>query len=115
MTINEAAAGAHGDTVPIADGSGATFDRGFFGHPRGLGFLAGTEMWERFSFYSMQSLLMLYMAKYLLLPENEGKVAGIGIYRSVLEGIFGPMTNLALAAQTFGLHPGHPVDRGLAR
>ena len=106
MTINEAAAGAHGDTVPIADGSGATFDRGFFGHPRGLGFLAGTEMWERFSFYSMQSLLMLYMAKYLLLPENEGKVAGIGIYRSVLEGIFGPMTNLALAAQTFGLYSG---------
>ena len=106
MTINEAAAGVHGDTVPIADGSGATLDRGFFGHPRGLGFLAGTEMWERFSFYSMQSLLMLYMAKYLLLPENAGKVAGIGIYRSVLEGIFGPMTNLALAAQTFGLYSG---------
>ena len=106
MTVNEAAAGAHGDTVPIPTGAGATTDRAFFGHPRGLGFLAGTELWERFSFYSMQSLLMLYMTKYLLLPENSGKVVGLGIYRSVLEGVFGPMTDLALAAQTFGLYSG---------
>ena len=106
MTVNETAAGVHGETVPIASGAGATTDHAFFGHPRGLGFLAGTELWERFSFYSMQSLLMLYMTKYLLLPQNSGKVAGLGIYRSVLERIFGPMTDLALAAQTFGLYSG---------
>lgn len=81
-------------------------DRAFFGHPKGLGFLAGTEMWERFSFYSMQSLLMLYMTKYLLTDANVGKVAGLATYRSVLERIFGPMTDLALAAQTFGLYSG---------
>ncbi len=96
----------HGETVPIASGAGATTDHAFFGHPRGLGFLAGTELWERFSFYSMQSLLMLYMTKYLLLPQNSGNVAGLGLYRSVLERIFGPMTDLALAAQTFGLYSG---------
>ena len=106
MTTEDAVAGAHGDTVPIPSGAGATADHAFFGHPRGLGFLAGTELWERFSFYSMQSLLMLYMTKYLLLPENSGKVVGLGIYRNVLESIFGPMTHLALAAQTFGLYSG---------
>ena len=106
MTTKDAAAGVHGETVPVSSGAGATTDHAFFGHPPGLGFLAGTELWERFSFYSMQSLLMLYMTKYLLLPENSGKVAGLGVYRSVLERIFGPMTDLALAAQTFGLYSG---------
>lgn len=106
MTDKDAAAGAHGDTVPIAGAANATLERGFFGHPRGLGYLAGTELWERFSFYSMQSLLMLYMTKYLLIDGNSTKVAGLDGYRSVLERIFGPMTELALAAQTFGLYSG---------
>ena len=39
-----------------------------FGHPRGFAFLFATEMWERFSYYGMRSLLVLYMVKYLLLP-----------------------------------------------
>ena len=81
-------------------------DTAFFGHPRGLGYLAGTELWERFSYYGMKALLMLYMVKYLLLPEREGQVVGLARYRSVLEGMFGPMTDLALAAQTFGLYSG---------
>ena len=106
MTTKDAAAGVHGETIPDPSAAGATTDHAFFGHPPGLGFLAGTELWERFSFYSMQSLLMLYMTKYLLLPQNSGKVAGLGVYRSVLERIFGPMTDLALAAQTFGLYSG---------
>jgi POT family proton-dependent oligopeptide transporter len=108
MTISDTSTGPAGQT--IADPTGAHIERSsdtaFFGHPRGLGYLAGTELWERFSFYAMQSLLMLYMTKYLLLPENAGKVAGLATYRSVLEGVFGPMTDLALAAQTFGLYSG---------
>src|SRR6188768_1321642 len=36
-------------------------DRGFFGHPRGLATLFFTEMWERFSYYGMRALLILYM------------------------------------------------------
>src|SRR5213595_1335644 len=37
------------------------FDRGFFGHPRGLSTLFFTEMWERFSYYGMRALLILFM------------------------------------------------------
>jgi proton-dependent oligopeptide transporter, POT family len=36
-------------------------DRGFFGHPRGLSTLFFTEMWERFSYYGMRALLLLFM------------------------------------------------------
>ena len=36
-------------------------DRSFFGHPRGLSTLFFTEMWERFSYYGMRVLLILFM------------------------------------------------------
>ena len=38
----------------------------WFGHPKGLAVLAGTEVWERFSFFGMQALLMLFIK----LPTN---------------------------------------------
>jgi len=41
--------------------AGATHDRAFFGHPRGLSTLFFTEMWERFSYYGMRALLLLFM------------------------------------------------------
>jgi len=41
--------------------SGTQLDRGWFGHPRGLSTLFFTEMWERFSFYGLRALLILYM------------------------------------------------------
>jgi hypothetical protein len=50
---------------PAADGS-APAQRTLFGHPRGLAFLFATEMWERFSYYGMRALLVLYMVKYLM-------------------------------------------------
>src|SRR6185295_13640977 len=34
---------------------------GIFGHPRGLSTLFFTELWERFSYYGMRSILVLYM------------------------------------------------------
>lgn len=37
-------------------------DRSFFGHPKGLGLLFATEMWERFSYYGLRPLLVLFMA-----------------------------------------------------
>ena len=37
------------------------YDRSFFGHPRGLSTLFMTEMWERFSYYGMRALLILFM------------------------------------------------------
>jgi len=39
----------------------AALDRSFFGHPRGLSTLFFTEMWERFSYYGMRALLILFM------------------------------------------------------
>jgi POT family proton-dependent oligopeptide transporter len=36
-------------------------DTRFFGHPRGLATLFFTEMWERFSYYGMRALLILFM------------------------------------------------------
>ena len=59
-------------------------DRRFFGHPRGLAFIVFTEAWERFSFYGMQALLMLYMVKHLLQPGSIEKVSGLGALRSLL-------------------------------
>ena len=38
-----------------------TDDRGFFGHPRGLATLSFTELWERFSYYGLRPLLVLFM------------------------------------------------------
>src|SRR5699024_4373735 len=35
--------------------------RKFFGHPAGLGTLFFTELWERFSYYGMRALLVLFM------------------------------------------------------
>ena len=38
-----------------------TLDSRFFGHPRGLATLFFTEMWERFSYYGMRAILILFM------------------------------------------------------
>jgi POT family proton-dependent oligopeptide transporter len=43
------------------DETGAATDTRFFGHPRGLSTLFFTEMWERFSYYGMRALLILFM------------------------------------------------------
>src|SRR6476620_2971793 len=46
-------------SVPVV--APAQHDRAFFGHPRGLSTLFFTEMWERFSYYGMRALLILFM------------------------------------------------------
>jgi POT family proton-dependent oligopeptide transporter len=58
MTVAEA--------TPELDGVVDRHDRAFLGHPKGLGYLAFVEGCERFSYYSMQTLLVLYMVNYLL-------------------------------------------------
>ena len=80
--------------------------RELFGHPRGLTVLATTEMWERFSFYGMQALLLLYMTKYLLLPQHAATVVELAGFRGGIEAITGRLTDLAFAAQTYGLYSG---------
>lgn len=66
-------------------------DRGFFGHPRGLATLFVTEMWERFSYYGLRPLLILFMAAALA----DG---GFGFERdqaSAIVGIYGACVYLA--------------------
>ena len=41
-----------------------------FGHPKGLFYLFFAELWERFSFYGMRALLVLYMTKHLLFSDD---------------------------------------------
>ncbi len=77
-----------------------------FGHPKGLFFLAFTEMWERFSFYGMRTLLILYMVQDLLISDRVDKVAGMPAYRAFIESVFGDLSTQAFASQTFGLYAG---------
>ncbi len=44
----------------------------FLGHPRGLYVCFATELWERFSFYGMKYLLLLYLTKYHLFRDEDG-------------------------------------------
>jgi POT family proton-dependent oligopeptide transporter len=82
-------------------------DRSFMGHPRGLAYLAFTEAWERFSYYGMQALLVLYMVKQLLLPGHVEKIAGFEPFRRALEAVYRhPLSGQPLASAIFGLYTG---------
>jgi proton-dependent oligopeptide transporter, POT family len=88
-----------------------------FGHPRALTFLFATEMWERFSYYGMRALLVLYMVKYLLLPGQAENVIGLGPLKQMYEAMFGPLGVQAFSSQIYGLYTGlvylTPVFGGL--
>ena len=75
------------------------------GHPRGLYYLAFTELWERFSYYGMTALLTLYMVKQLLLPGHAENVLGLDGLRHLFE-FRGPMSNLAFASLIYGWYGG---------
>ena len=75
-----------------------------FGHPKGLTFLFTTEMWERFSYYGMRALLVLYMTKYLLIPEHAGNVLGLTGLKHGLEAVFGPLDVQPFSSQIYGLY-----------
>jgi POT family proton-dependent oligopeptide transporter len=81
-------------------------DKAFLGHPAGLGWLSFAEFWERFSYYGMQALLVLYMTHWLLLPGHVEQVLGFGPFRSVLQSIYGVQSPQALASAIFGLYAG---------
>ncbi len=75
-----------------------------FGHPSGLAFLFATEMWERISYYGMRALLILYLVKYLLLPEHSGQVIGLAALKGGLESVFGPLDAQPFASQIYGFY-----------
>src|SRR5262249_16697979 len=90
----------------------------FFGEPPALGFLAFTEAWERFSYYGMTALLVLYMSQALFMPDRIGHVTGFAAFRTDLESVFGHMSTIGLASQVYGLYTAFvyftPVLGGLA-
>ena len=80
--------------------------RTFFGQPMALAYLSFTEAWERFSYYGMTSILVLYMNQALLMPGHVEGIVGFPSFRAALESVFGPMSTLALASQIMGLYTG---------
>ena len=65
----------------------AAYDRAFFGHPRGLSTLFFTEMWERFSYYGMRALLILFMTASV----NAG---GLGFDTASAGAVYGLYTSM---------------------
>src|SRR6478672_1740799 len=63
------------------------YDHAFFGHPRGLSVLFFTEMWERFSYYGMRALLILFMTA----PVAAG---GLGFETTVAGAVYGLYTSM---------------------
>ena len=92
------------DRASTATVSQADSGTELFGHPKGLTFLFTTEMWERFSYYGMRSLLVLYMTKYLLLPGAAGDVRGLAAVKGGLETLFGPLDVQPLSSQIWGFY-----------
>src|SRR2546423_5574282 len=73
--------------TPARTAVAAPLDRSFFGHPRGLSTLFFTEMWERFSYYGMRALLILFMTA----PVAAG---GLGFDTSVAGALYGLYTSM---------------------
>jgi proton-dependent oligopeptide transporter, POT family len=91
----------------LAEAANARWDRSFFGHPRGLSTLFFTEMWERFSYYGMRALLILFMTAAVA-------KGGLGFTTSKAGAIYGLYTAMIYL---FSLPGGWLADRiiGLRR
>ncbi len=78
----------------------------WFGHPRGLTILFGTEMWERFSYYGMRALLVLYLVQYVLLPGHVEHVLFYPQVKGFYETLFGPLNVQQLSSWIYGTYTG---------
>jgi len=85
MTITQESAGTPGE--PPAEET----DHSFFGHPRPLGTLFGTEMWERFSYYGMRAVLILF------LTESVAQ-GGMGLSEGTANALYGAYVGLVYLA-----------------
>ena len=63
--------------------NGSQLEGELWGHPKGLYICFGTELWERFSFYGMKYLLLLYLTKYHLFSDTAG-LGVLGSYASLV-------------------------------
>ena len=81
-------------------------EKTLFGHPRGLTFLFTTEMWERFSYYGMRALLVLYLTKYLFLTGHVENVLFYPQVKAFYEIMFGPLGVQPLSSLIYGTYTG---------
>ncbi len=72
----------------------------FLGHPKGVYVCFFTEMWERFSFYGMKALLLLYLTKYHLFGDGAG-LDLLGAYGGLVYAI--PVIGGVLADRWLGM------------
>jgi len=64
-------------------------------------------MWERFSYYGMRALLVMYMTKYLLFdPARAADVLGYTTLENFLVGVFGQLNVQQMSSQIYGLYTG---------
>ena len=63
-------------------------------------------MSERFSYYGMKALLVLYMVNYLLQPEPAQSVIGFASLNPALEFLFGSLDIQPLSSHIYGLYTG---------
>jgi POT family proton-dependent oligopeptide transporter len=86
--------------------AGVRSEKTIFGHPAGLFVLFFTEMWERFSYYGMRALLVLYMVDYLIKRAQEGTthVVGFAGLQHALESVYGPLGIQPFASEIYGLY-----------
>jgi POT family proton-dependent oligopeptide transporter len=94
-----------------------SLDRGFFGHPRALATLFLTELWERFSYYGMRALLILFMTDAVTgMVMSENRAAAIyglyvfGVYALALPG--GWLADRLLGKRRAVLHGGILIALG---
>src|SRR5829696_10495375 len=79
-------------------------DTAFIGHPKGLGPLFFTELWERFSYYGMRAILVLFMVA----PAAQG---GLGFTTREATSLYGTYT---MAVYLLALPGGFVADRYLS-
>lgn len=71
------------DSSPL-DAPPSQPDKEWFGHPRGLFYLFFAEMWERFCFYGMRNILVLYMVDYFVFNKAEAQAGPYAAYTSLI-------------------------------
>src|SRR3990167_2159705 len=65
-------------------------EKQWFGHPRPLALLFTTEMWERFGYYGMRALLILYLVQHFVFADR------------VANGLYGAFTSLVYLTPLIG-------------
>ncbi|MEZ5894218.1 MAG: hypothetical protein R3C58_13880 [Parvularculaceae bacterium] len=76
--------------VPVGKGDAITHPKQWFGHPKQLALLFTSEMWERFGYYGMRALLILYLVQHFVFADR------------VANGLYGAFTSLVYLTPLIG-------------